>query len=179
MLSLHELWLVLSLDAGLAIAGTLTVAYLVGFPGRGFGAVEHDRSAPAGGRHDEQGSSAGGPDGVAPARRASEGGAWYDGAVNLASEVSRTVSELDRPAEPDLVSRRLLPLSARIRGHVRSAPATVDEGLYRRFYGLAVGCQRVALEHRPRERGAPDLEDRLESLAAEATRVEERVATPR
>ena len=177
MLSLHELWLVLSLDAGLAIAGTLTVAYLVGFPDSvSAGAAGHDRPAP-GGRPDERGTSADGPGGVPPARGTGEDGEWYEEAVDLASEVGRTVSGLDRPAEPDLVSRRLLPLSARIRGHVRSAPATVDDVLYRRFYELAVGCQRVALEHRPRDPCAPGLEGRLQSLATEATRVEELAAT--
>jgi len=115
------------------------------------------------------GSRSGGP--------SSDVDAWREGARDLAREVREAVSSVERPADPDRVSRRLLPLSARIRGHVRAAPAAVEEGTYREFFELGVTCQRVALEHRP-VGTSPDgvfLEERLESLGDAATDVVERV----
>lgn len=109
----------------------------------------------------------------------SEGGssdaeAWAEEARDLAREVQAVVSSVGRPADPDRVSRRLLPLSGRIRRHVRAAPAAVEEGTYRDLFDLGVACQRVALEHRP-VGTSPDgvfLEERLESLGDAAAALE-------
>jgi len=95
---------------------------------------------------------------------------WGDGARDLAREVREAASTAGRPADPDRVARRLLPLSSRIQGHVRAAPAAVEEGTYRGLFELGVACQRVALEHRP-VGTSPDgvfLEDRLETLGNDA-----------
>ena len=100
--------------------------------------------------------------------------AWREGARDLAREVRETVSSVERPADPDRVSRRLLPLSARIHGHVRAAPAAVDAGTYRQLFELGETCKRVALEHRPAGT-SPDgvfLEERLESLGDAAAALE-------
>lgn len=107
--------------------------------------------------------------------------AWCEGARDLAHEVRETVSSVERPAEPDQVSRRLLPLSARIQGHVRAAPAAVEQGTYRDLYELGVTCQRVALEHRP-VGTSPDgvfLEARLEALDDAAAALASGVAATR
>lgn len=107
--------------------------------------------------------------------------AWSEGARDLAREVQEAVSAFERPADPDRVSRRLLPLSARIQGHVRAAPAAVEEGTYRDLFQLGVTCQRVALEHRP-VGTSPDgvfLEERLESLGDAAAALDSSAAATR
>lgn len=100
--------------------------------------------------------------------------AWHEGAGELAREVQSAATAVERPVDPDRVSRRLLPLSSRIQGHVRAAPASVETAVYRGLFELGVACQRVALEHRP-VGTSPDgvfLEDRLASLADEAAALE-------
>ena len=94
---------------------------------------------------------------------------WGAGALALAREVQRAVEAAGRPADADRLARRLLPLAGRIHRHVREAPRGVDQGVYRRLFALGVACQRVAVEHRPATRvDGPFLEDRLETLGAEA-----------
>lgn len=108
---------------------------------------------------------------------AAEGAAWRDEAAALAREVQQAAEPSATPADPDQVARRLLPLAGRIQGHVRAAPASVEEGTYRGLFELGVACQRVAVEHRPAGRvDGPFLEDRLESLRAEADAVATAVA---
>lgn len=157
MLTVHQLWLLLLVNAGVATAGTLVVARFVGFPSRDRGRddldARDDRAAPT----------------VAD-------GTWYDEAVALATEVRTTVSTSDGPTDHDRLTRRLLPLSARIRGHVRSAPSTADADVYRSLYDLGVACQRIAVESRPPDTdgGHADLERRLDALRAEASDLQER-----
>lgn len=100
--------------------------------------------------------------------------AWHEGARDLAGEVRRAASSVDRPADRDRISRRLLPLSGRIQGHVRAAPGSVEAAAYRGLFELGVACQRVALEHRPIGTSLDGvfLEDRLEALADEAAALE-------
>lgn len=167
MLSLHQLWLLLVVDAGVAIAGTLVVAHLVGFPGGDRGRDDADA---AGG--------SGGDDGDVGLDDSGAGGAWHDEAVALAREVRGTVSTFDRSTDPDRVSRRLLPLSARIRGHARSAPSAADADVYRRLFELGMACQHVALEGRPTDgpRGYGRLQDRLDTLQSDADDLQRRAA---
>ena len=99
---------------------------------------------------------------------------WREGASDLAREVRGIATGVERPADPDQVSRRLLPLAGRIQGHVRAAPPAVEEAVYRDLFELGVACQRVALEHRP-VGTSPDgvfLEERLETLGREAAALE-------
>lgn len=107
-----------------------------------------------------------------PTGRTSE---WYRGAIELTQEVTQTTQEIRRPADPDRVARQLLPLSARIRRHVREAPESVDDRIYRELFELAIRCQQVALEHEPVGAGGPFLDDRLDSLAEEMRSVEARI----
>lgn len=98
---------------------------------------------------------------------------WYEGAAALTRDVQRTVEEVGRPADPDRAARRLLPLSGRLRRHVREAPRGVDPGIHRDLFQLATRCQQAALEHRPvGVGGGPFLEERLEALAEDAGAVE-------
>lgn len=101
---------------------------------------------------------------------------WCEGARQLASEVSETATSIDRPVDRDEVSRRLLPLAARLGGHVRAAPQAVEPTHLRALYELSVSCERVATGFRPGEMtvDGPFLEDRLESLAGTARSLEER-----
>lgn len=95
---------------------------------------------------------------------------WRAGALDLAREVQRAAMAAERPADHDRVTRQLLPLAGRIHGHVRAAPPGVEEPVYRGLFELGVACQRVAVEHRsPPRVGGPFLEDRLESLRADAS----------
>ena len=103
--------------------------------------------------------------------------AWREGASELAREVRRAVSTADREVDHDRLARRLLPLSGRIRGHVRAAPASVEEADHRQLFELGVACQRVALEHRP-VGATPDgvfLAERVSTLREEAASLERRV----
>lgn len=178
MLSIHELWLLLFLEAVLAIAGTLLVAYVIGFPGEGRGRGETMESTATGGPlADPISESADAVDKEESYNQQNADETWYVEAVDLAGEVRKTASRFDRPADPDQVSRRLLPLSARIRGHVRSAPSTVETDVYRRLHELAVTCQRVAVEHRPFAQGRSSLEERLVFLQDEAGAFETRVSS--
>lgn len=106
---------------------------------------------------------------------------WEAEAGELAREVRGVVAAVERPADPDPVARQLLPLSGRIRSHVRDAPATVEEAAYRGLYELGVACQNVALEHRSREAalGGVLLEERLEALAETAAALEAEVSEGR
>lgn len=107
-----------------------------------------------------------------------DGDAWRDGAVDLAREVKHTASTVDRPADPDQVARRLLPLSGRIHGHVRAAPAGIEQEIYRALFELGVECNRVAIEQRPKI-APPEgqfLEDRLETLEGMAGGLESTIA---
>lgn len=100
---------------------------------------------------------------------ASTGEDWRAGALDLAREVQRATVAAERPVDYDRVSRQLLPLAGRIQRHVRAAPPGVEEPVYRGLFELGVACQRVAVEHRsPPRVGGPFLEDRLESLRADA-----------
>lgn len=109
--------------------------------------------------------------------RADTGESWCQGTRALAQEVQRAAEAGETPADPDRVARRLQPLASRIQGHVRSAPASVDAGTYRALFELGMACQRVAVEQRPSSRSANGvfLEDRLESLRADAAALEDTV----
>lgn len=113
-------------------------------------------------------------------REDGEGGAaeWYEGVRSLAREVAHTAESFDHPADPDRVSRSLLPLAYRIQGHVRAAPAAVDGEIYRQLFELGVTCQRLGVEHRPARIAFEDdrLGDRLRALGDEASALETRVA---
>lgn len=167
MLTVHQLWLLLAVDAGVAIAGTLVVARLVGF----FRGENYRDDASASSDRLDVGEGSSEPEGAT--------GPWHDEAAELAREVRRTASALGRSTDPDRVSRRLIPLSARIRGHVRSAPVAVNADVYRRLYELGVACQRVAVEGRPADgpRGYGRLQDRLEALCSEADDFQRRAMT--
>lgn len=107
-----------------------------------------------------------------------EAAEWYDRAAELTRDVGRAAESVERPADPDRAARRLLPLSGRLRRHVREAPAGVDGEVHRGLFELATRCQQVAFEHRPAGRGTgPFLEDRLEALADDASTLE--AAIPR
>jgi|GEM_PF-5011646 len=101
---------------------------------------------------------------------------WCEGARQLAAEVRETAASIDRPVDRDEVSRRLLPLAARLGGHVRTAPRAVEPTHLQSVFELRRSCERVATEVRPGETtvDGPFLEDRLESLAGTARSVEER-----
>lgn len=110
-------------------------------------------------------------------RDGAEGGveSWYAEAASLAREVERTATEADPPADPDRVARRLLPLSGRIRRHVRTAPRGIDAAVNRELFELGVTCQRIATEHRrldALQRGLL-VEERLEALGEDAVAVAE------
>ena len=164
MLSVHQLWLLLVVDAGVAIAGTLVVAHFVGFRR---GGLETD-----GGDVRNDGVASGVARDAPPAGE----GAWHDEAVALAQEVRRTVASVDGATDPDRVSKRLLPLSARIRGHARRAPSAADAAVHRRLFELGMACQRVAVEGRPTDgpRGYGGLQDRLDALRSEADALQRR-----
>ena len=111
-------------------------------------------------------------------RRGGDAGAevatWYERASELTRDVARVAETVERPAEPDRAARRLLPLSGRLRRHVREAPRTVDPEVHQDLFRLATRCQQVAVEHRPVGAGA-SLEERLERLAEDAVAVEARI----
>lgn len=104
---------------------------------------------------------------------------WRREARKLTEEVQSTAASVDRPADHDEVSRRLLPLAARIAGHVRTAPASVEQTQLQAFFELGVTCERVATDYRPGETTAdgPFIDDRLDSLGTRARSVEEQLAT--
>lgn len=52
---------------------------------------------------------------------------WLNGAVSLSREVQQVAEISDGVADRNQVERQILPLSGRIRGHVRNAPAGIDE----------------------------------------------------
>lgn len=152
MLTAHQLLLLPFVNAGVAVVGAVTIAYLLRLPPRG--------------RVDDRGADPGDP-----------GDSWRGEAIALAREVRSSATSFDRPADSDRVSRDLLPLSARIRGHVRSAPRTVDQGVYRRLFDLGIACQRVAIEppSDDNRHGHQPIDERLEALESEAENVEERI----
>lgn len=97
--------------------------------------------------------------------------AWRRGALDLAGEVERTAATVDPPADLDQVARQLLPLSGRIRRHVRAAPASVERPVYRGLFELGLACRRVAMAPRPTTElvAGASPEERLDDLEAEAT----------
>lgn len=99
---------------------------------------------------------------------------WYAEAATLAAEVQAAAAVGGPPPDLDAVSRRLLPLSARIEGHVRAAPTTVEAEAHEALFQLGAACRRVAMEHRPigTDPAAVPLEDRLTSLQTRAEAVE-------
>lgn len=108
-----------------------------------------------------------GSDGSAP-----DESAWLIETGRLAREVQQVAEHGSTPTDYDRVDRTLLPLAGRIQGHVRTAPSSVDDAIYRVLFELGVACQRVALEHRPAMQvDGPFLEDRLQSLRSKADAV--------
>lgn len=104
---------------------------------------------------------------------------WRVGTYELACEVHRIATSIDRPPDHDRVARRLLPLAGRIRAHVRNAPHSVEEPVYRDLFALGVTCQRIGLEHRPQTSASgPFLEDRLEVLEEAAAALAARTESP-
>lgn len=105
---------------------------------------------------------------------AGEPDGWYAEAAALAGEVGEAAAVAGTPADLDAVSRRLLPLAARIQGHVRAAPTAVDGEAHHALFQLGAACRRVAMEHRPvgTDPGSVLLEDRLSSLRSRAVAVE-------
>lgn len=75
---------------------------------------------------------------------------WYDEAATLVREVE-TTADRDGVVAGDAVRRRVIPLSARLQGHARTAPGDVDDDLVRDVYGLGTACYRVGMEHTPRD----------------------------
>ena len=98
---------------------------------------------------------------------------WYAEAAELAEAVESAATVAGPPADLDAVSRRLLPLAARIEGHVRAAPTTVEAEAHHALRQLGVACRRIAMEHRPigTDPAAVPLEDRLASLREQAAAV--------
>lgn len=99
---------------------------------------------------------------------------WHAEAAALAAEVQRSVERTGAVADHDEVQRWSLPLSARVKGHARAAPAGVDDRLVGAVHALGVDCYRVGMEHTTRDalQTGTFLEDELDDLAATAATVE-------
>lgn len=94
---------------------------------------------------------------------------WYATTAALAREL-REESDVEPGVNPEAARSRLLPLSYRLRGHVRRAPADVDEDVLRRAYTLAMDCYRFSVEHTLSEaaRTGVFIEDKLNDVASSA-----------
>lgn len=97
---------------------------------------------------------------------------WYESAAALAAEVSDAVDYGTAPADHDRIQRAVLPLSNRIEGHLREAPADVDEVILRRLYELSRDCRSVAFRRADTLDVSVFLEDELDQLAERAEGIE-------
>lgn len=104
---------------------------------------------------------------------------WYKQAASLAREVQRTAESPEGPVDLDRMQRQVIPLSGRIQGHTRAAPAGVEERLVQDLYDLGVECYKVGMEHTTREaaRTGVFLEDKLEELREDAEEVEAAISS--
>lgn len=106
-------------------------------------------------------------------RTASHPEAWEAEAESLAREV-QAIAAADGAIDPDAVRSRLVPLSAKLRGHARSAPTAVDDGAIELAEELGRQCYTVGMGH-SLERAARTgvfLPDRLDALEETAVRLE-------
>lgn len=104
---------------------------------------------------------------------------WYAEATELAREIQRLGEVEEAVANHDRIQREILPLSGRLQGHARAAPAGVDARHVTELYRLGDTCSKIGLEHTAGEaaRTGEFLETKLEALGAEAEAFEAAVAS--
>ncbi len=74
---------------------------------------------------------------------------WYDEAVDILQEVTRVADGSDPGDDREAICHRILPLSTRLKGHARAAPACVENGVPARLHELGTDCYRLGMEHSP------------------------------
>lgn len=117
--------------------------------------------------------------GSATGDRPSDPMEWRSEGSDLAREVQAVVESTDDVVtDRDRLARRLVPLSARLKGHARAAPDDVDGAAVERVFGLGEDCYEVAMEHSLTEatRTGTFFEDKLHRLATTAAEVETALA---